>query len=287
MSSPIFDQWILCLRAFDDLSLSDQISVSQEVGKGYFREELLVWGTQEVLPDIFSGKRSLEDGDLRGKFMKRSLTAILKHLQILKNGDQQNVSSRTSRQASYGAGRGASRLTLGIDGENAGVPSGVYDTSSRGKQKSPPNEESSSDSDSSVASDGPIDTASRGDITVALDRMFQLASFGADYILPNEDECPAFFEAPGAKAAFPRAWRLISEKFPTIEDKVRMPLAVLLSISLSTIIRNQKGFPFQPKKASHRGIQDIPKQLPYVLRRSTLASGRESKRSATRPKLAV
>ncbi len=304
MSNTILDEWVSCLRAYDDLSPSGRESVSQEVGNEHFREELLIWGTQEMLPNIVSGEQSLDDGGLRESMVKGSLTAILETLRTTNNDDQNNepsnpatqkkLSKQTSRQASRGVGRRAKRLSLGRGGGGAQVPSSTTasnDASSNDKQKTAHTDEPLSDSESSVASDTPIDTSSRGVITNALGRLLKLASFGTDCVLPNEDKCPELFKTPGAKSAFPRVWKLISDKFERIEENARVSFAVLLSISVSTEILNEKGFPFQSEKPSRRGSQDVTSVSGVNsgparrTRRNTSISDHESKRSAIQSKL--
>ncbi|KAI3338641.1 hypothetical protein F4824DRAFT_458321 [Ustulina deusta] len=251
-----------------------------------------------MLPNIVSGEQSLDDGGLRESMVKGSLTAILETLRTTNNDDQNNepsnpatqkkLSKQTSRQASRGVGRRAKRLSLGRGGGGAQVPSSTTasnDASSNDKQKTAHTDEPLSDSESSVASDTPIDTSSRGVITNALGRLLKLASFGTDCVLPNEDKCPELFKTPGAKSAFPRVWKLISDKFERIEENARVSFAVLLSISVSTEILNEKGFPFQSEKPSRRGSQDVTSVSGVNsgparrTRRNTSISDHESKRN--------
>ncbi|KAI1113838.1 hypothetical protein F5Y14DRAFT_451650 [Nemania sp. NC0429] len=238
MSSSIFDTWIKCLEAFDDSSLLDPQSVYGG-GSTCFREELLIWGTQEVLPSEFSDKKRLDDENIRGNTMKESLDTIYEALTSEKSGnlyEPQNAATRQEPRSSE-----ASQRTIRKTGEQAG------------KQKVPAKRVSSSDSESSAASESSVDPPNDGGITNALDKLFKLASFGVETALPKKDECPQLFETPGARFAFPRVSRLIAEKFPRIEDCARVPFAILLSIAVAVAARGEKEFPFQPRKASRRG----------------------------------
>jgi hypothetical protein len=262
--------------------------VCEEVGDKNFREKLLIWGTQEVLPVIFSGKQMWDDRNVHQSIMKVCLVTIREALQkthISQGHEPRNISSQqesnsqASQPTSPRAREVASRRgsVSNTDATKASSSAAFMQktaggSSSRGNQKPPPIEEESSDSESSAASEDPRETASNEIIKTAFDKLLKLAYFGADCAPPEVEECPELFKVPGAISAFPRAWKLVLEKFPHIEKSAKMPFTILSSTSLAARIRNEKGFPFQPETTSVHGNQNqrydlrniVPKPLSGV-----------------------
>ncbi|GAW25504.1 hypothetical protein SAMD00023353_0800200 [Rosellinia necatrix] len=242
MSYPILNQWISCLRTFDDLSPSCHELIFQEVGSKHFREEFLIWGTQEVLPDLFAGKFSSDCIVLREAIMENSLSAILHAFRKLNTSDQED--GLTNRATEQKPPQQPTQQTTEIVNLRNWKSISPVKNLSKGLQ--------------SHAAFGPPPNATTPEgIKQALGRLSKLAAFGTNYILPNEAECPGLSQEPGAKSGFPRAWKLISEKFPNIDDSVRMSLGVLLSVSISTSVRNEKGFPFEPEATSRRDSEEV------------------------------
>ncbi|KAJ8126598.1 hypothetical protein O1611_g7040 [Lasiodiplodia mahajangana] len=199
MPHPVFDDWISCLGAFDSLSSQDRELVFEEVGSEHFREELLIWGTQEVLPDESLREKPSEAEKLRESVTKRNLTDILEALQNLKNGHRDNKLRSLVKEGlgASGLGLGKDRAVTGDLSRAAVIHQRADDANLRNKRKPPPVDESSSDSESSDDSNPPGAASSRGTIASALERLLKLALLSAGSVLPKENECPEFFKTPG------------------------------------------------------------------------------------------